>query len=70
MHVEPDLVERYKRAVDRAVQLAAQHNLDPIAGATYVFIDVSDNMRSGRPVQSAKIPGLNKPSVRAFSFEP
>lgn len=68
-HADPELVERYKRAVDRAVQLAAQHNLDPIAGATYVFVDVSDNARTQKPAQSARIAGFSK-QVRTFYVHP
>ena len=68
VQVAPELVERYKRAVDRAVQLAAQHNLDPIAGSTYVFVDVSDNMSSQQPVQSARIPGFSKQVLRLRTF--
>jgi len=51
------LLERYHKALDRAVQLATIHNIDPIPGSTLILCDLRPAMQ--QPCASAK--GLGKP---------
>ena len=51
------LLERYRKAVDRAVQLATIHNIQPISGTTVILCDLRPMMQ--QPCTSAK--GLGKP---------
>ena len=48
------MFDRYREALDEAVKLATKHNIEPINGATAVFVNVSDAMvraRLGRYVR-------------------
>jgi len=51
------LLARYHKALDRAVQLATVHNIQPIPGTTVILCDVRPAMQ--QPCTSAK--GLGKP---------
>jgi len=51
------LLERYRKALDRAVQLATIYNVDPIPGTTLILCDLGPAMQ--QPCASAK--GLGKP---------
>jgi len=51
------LLERYRKALDRAVQLSTIHNLQPIPGTTLILSDLRPTMQ--QPCTSAK--GLGKP---------
>lgn len=41
-----DLVERYREALDTAVQLATRYNVQPIGGSTVVFVNVGAQQMS------------------------
>ena len=51
------LLERYHKALDRAIQLATIHNIQPIPGTTVILCDLRPTMQ--QPCTSAK--GLGKP---------
>ena len=51
------LLARYRKALDRAVQLATIHNVQPIPGTTVILCDLTPAMQ--QPCTSAK--GLGKP---------
>lgn len=51
------LLERYRKALDRAVQLATIHNIQPIPGTTVILCDLRPVMHE--MCTSAK--GLGKP---------
>jgi len=51
------LLERYRKALDRAVQLATIHNIQPIPGTTVILCDLRPVMQE--TCTSAK--GLGKP---------
>jgi len=51
------LLARYHKALDRAVQLATVHNVQPIPGTTVILCDLRPAMK--QPCTSAK--GLGKP---------
>jgi len=53
------LLERYHKALDRAVQLATIHNVQPIPGTTVILCDLRPTMQ--QPCTSAK--GLGKPRM-------
>lgn len=55
----PDVCERYKRALDKAVQLSAAARISDLPGKTLVFCDVSGSMRYNEFAREAKgIPGV------------
>lgn len=41
-----ELISEYQSAIEAAIQIAVEKNLDTISGVTYVMIDVSGSMRS------------------------
>jgi TROVE domain len=51
------LLERYRKALDKALQLATKHNVKPIHGTSVILCDLRQEMH--RPCASAK--GLGKP---------
>ncbi|CAF0783335.1 unnamed protein product, partial [Didymodactylos carnosus] len=55
------ILNRYRKALDCSVKIATQHNVQPIPGKTFVFVNLSDSMQ--QPCQAAK--GLGKPRTRA-----
>jgi len=56
------LLERYRKALDRAVQLATIHNIQPIPGTTVILCDLRFMMQ--QPCTSAK--GLGKPRTVSY----
>lgn len=38
------MIESYKKAIENALKIAVDKNLDTISGVTYVFVDVSGSM--------------------------
>ena len=54
---DKELLERYRKALDRAVQLATIHNIQPIPGTTVILCDLRPSMH--QPCSSAK--GLGRP---------
>jgi len=57
------LLERYHKALDKAVQLATIHNVQPIPGTTVILCDLRPTMQ--QPCTSAK--GLGKPRTVSSS---
>jgi len=53
------LLQRYRKALDKAVQLATIHNVQPVAGTTVILCDLRPAMQE--PCTSAK--GLGKPRM-------
>jgi uncharacterized protein YdeI (BOF family) len=44
--VDPKIAGEYKNAIEEAISIAVDKNLDKIEGVTYVFCDVSGSMQS------------------------
>jgi telomerase protein component 1 len=42
--LDPSIGENFKKAIEKAIQIAVDKNLDSIRGVTYVFCDVSGSM--------------------------
>ena len=55
--VSPDLIKKYRNALDTALKIATHHNVKPIKGNTIVLCNVGSSMN--RPCTSAR--GLGKP---------
>ncbi|CAK58727.1 unnamed protein product (macronuclear) [Paramecium tetraurelia] len=50
--VPPKVIQSYKDAIEKAMKIAVDKNLETISGVTYVFVDVSGSMRS--PISGGK----------------
>lgn len=59
---DPNLISRYRKALDTAVKLATVYNVQPIRGRTVILCDVGRNMKI--PCTAAK--GLGKPRTVSF----
>ena len=46
VNVNPQIANEYKNAIEQAISIAVDKNLDKIEGVTYVFCDVSGSMQS------------------------
>ena len=46
VNVNPLVAEEYKNAIEEAITIAVDKNLDTIEGVTYVFCDVSGSMET------------------------
>jgi len=57
--VDSRLLQRYKSALDKAVQAATKHNVSAIPGTAIILVDVSDCMQA--PCTAAR--GLGKPKT-------
>ena len=57
--IDPDLIRRYRNALDSSLKIATYHNVQPISGTTIVLCNVGSTMKS--PCSTAK--GLGKPKT-------
>ncbi|CAG0916772.1 unnamed protein product [Notodromas monacha] len=58
MRYNLDLIEQYRKALNKAVVIATRNNIPPIAGKTWIFVDATKKMHV-TPCQTAR--GLGKP---------
>jgi telomerase protein component 1 len=54
---DPQILKRYKKALDQSVKIATTHNVTPIHGTTIILCDVTCDMN--QPCTSGR--GLGKP---------